>query len=106
MTGAPDSKTKKPRTIGDESARRLETISQKPRGWMDHSHNSLPAAAPTSPDLAELLADAVATMPEVRWRSVRAQLDALAGHREMRDDVLPELRALLSIPAEKRQALG
>lgn len=50
------------------------------------------------PDLAELLVDAVAGMPRARWASVHAQLEQLAAHPEMRDDILPELRALLALP--------
>ena len=35
---APDSKTKKPRQIGDDMARKLETKCGKEVGWMDHEH--------------------------------------------------------------------
>jgi len=34
-TAAPDSKTGKPRKISDDSARRIEAVTGKPRGWMD-----------------------------------------------------------------------
>ncbi len=50
------------------------------------------------PDLAELVVDAVASMTPTRWTSVRAQLEDLAAHPEKRDDILPELRALLALP--------
>lgn len=60
---------------------------------------------PQPPDLAALLADAVANMPVPRWRSVRQQLDDLAGHPEMRDDLLPEIRTLLQAsPAKQHRA--
>jgi hypothetical protein len=35
---APDSKTKKPRQIGDPLARKMESACGKERGWMDHEH--------------------------------------------------------------------
>ena len=35
---APDSKTKKPRQIGDPLARKMEASCGKERGWMDHQH--------------------------------------------------------------------
>jgi len=35
---APDSKTKKPRQIGDPLARKMESSCGKERGWMDHEH--------------------------------------------------------------------
>lgn len=38
---SPDSKTKKPRQIGDPLARKLETCCGKERGWMDHTHPPL-----------------------------------------------------------------
>lgn len=43
---APDSKTGKPRQIGDPMARRLESACNKPAGWMDNVH-SWPAQVQT-----------------------------------------------------------
>jgi transcriptional regulator with XRE-family HTH domain len=54
--------------------------------------------------IAERLADTVAGMQPARWRSVRAQLDDLAGRPEMRDDVLQELIALLQAEPGKPRA--
>lgn len=112
-TAAPNSKTKTPRVISDESARQLEKKMGRPRGWMDHDHTRDPTPAstqPAAPSLAQalpvVLAD-LAALPPTRWASVRAQLDLLAGHPEMRDDVLAELQHLLAAPAApsaKRQA--
>lgn len=34
----PDSKTKRPREIGEPLARKLEMTCDKERGWMDHEH--------------------------------------------------------------------
>lgn len=48
--------------------------------------------------------DAVAALPPARWASVRAQLDQLAAHPEMRDDVLAELLTLLQPAPTKRVA--
>lgn len=36
----PDSKTGKPRDIGDQLARRLEVALKKPLGWMDQDHSA------------------------------------------------------------------
>jgi uncharacterized protein YaeQ len=36
---SPDSKTGKPRQIGDPMARRLESACKKPEGWMDNVHS-------------------------------------------------------------------
>jgi hypothetical protein len=41
----PDSRTKRPRELGTELARRLERACEKPDGWMDQDHSS-PEAAP------------------------------------------------------------
>lgn len=38
--GAPDSKTGKPRAIGDDLARRIEVKLEKPTGWMDRPPES------------------------------------------------------------------
>jgi hypothetical protein len=35
---SPDAKTKKPRQMGDDMARKLEAGCKKPRGWMDNVH--------------------------------------------------------------------
>jgi hypothetical protein len=81
-----------------------EALDKHYPGWLaasdfDMLASAPPAAtAPTPPDLAALLVDAVAAMPPARWTSVHAQLTQLAGHPEMRDDILPELRALLAMP--------
>ncbi|MBR0568384.1 LexA family transcriptional regulator [Azoarcus sp. L1K30] len=42
---SPDSKTGKPRSMQDATARRIETIFHKPRGWMDQQHGTLLAEA-------------------------------------------------------------
>jgi len=65
--------------------------------------------SPTDHDLPAALRtvlDALAALPPTRWASVRAQLDLLAAHPEMRDDVLAELRALLTTPSTKRGSSG
>ncbi|MBI3157618.1 MAG: helix-turn-helix transcriptional regulator [Burkholderiales bacterium] len=72
--------------------------------WRFHPHTAI--AEPPTPDLPAALPvvlDALADLPLARWASVRAQLELLAGHPEMRDDVLAELRHLLAEPRGKRQ---
>ncbi len=51
------------------------------------------------------LLDALSSLPTLRWASVRAQLDALPGHPEMREDVLQELLVLLT-PSPKQLSSG
>jgi hypothetical protein len=48
IKAAPDSKTGKPRVVGDESARALEACCGKPVGWMDHLHGDQPLCAATA----------------------------------------------------------
>lgn len=87
----------KPKGVGPNLRKKLDA---KYPGWISPTYQP---AAPALPDLAQLIADAVATMPPARWASVRAQLDQLVAHPEMRDDVLGELRALLTAPPGKAQ---
>lgn len=61
-------------------------------------------SAPPPPDLAEQIVELVAGLPPARWRSIRAQLDSLAGEPAMRDDVLGEVRALLADSGKPRRA--
>jgi len=51
--------------------------------------------------------DALAPLPPLRWAAVRAQIDLLAAHPEMRDDVRAEIEFLLLLapgPAGKHRA--
>lgn len=49
-TGAPDSKTGKPKTMGDELARRIEAAIGEASGWMDTDHTAeQPHQDPDSP---------------------------------------------------------
>lgn len=57
-TGAPDSKTGKPRQLSSESCRRLETAMKKPTGWMDQQHSHAgPATGVVVTPLAQELSD-------------------------------------------------
>lgn len=126
---APDSKTGKPRGMSHDTCRRIEVAGGKPRGWMDTDpalvvHLSganvtqgatvtsgaiQQAPAPRPPDLAEALPvvlDALAGLTPGRWAMVRARLDSLPEHPEMRDDVVADVLPLLqpAAPAAKRRA--
>lgn len=101
-----NSATGKPQGVGPSVRRRLDAAFP---GWLHCTNPSLShhATVDTVPhDLAEQLVALVAALPAARWRSIRAQLDSLAGAPEMRDDVLGEVRALLTADPGKRQAPG
>ena len=91
-------KSGKPRAVGRALR---EALDKHYPGWLANSAGGKVVAASASTtvpaDLAELLVDAVAAMPRARWTSVQAQLEQLAAHPEMRDDVLLELKALLAM---------
>ncbi len=74
--------------------------------WLATGHGRMTAEPSAPSSLAAHLVDAVSAMPPQRWRSVRAQLDDLAEHPELRDDVLPEVQTLLNVPPRKRQSNG
>lgn len=101
INGAKDSKTGKRRGISDDKAREIERAVGKPRGWLDNVHDAQAKASSATDTLAAAIVDLVAGMPPARWRSVRAQLDAVAEHPEMRDDVIAELTALLRTPTKQ-----
>ncbi len=70
-------------------------------GWL-----TAPPPQQVPPTLAQALPvvlEGLAGLPPTRWASVRAQLDLLAAHPEMRDDVMLELRHLLGPVPDKRQ---
>lgn len=56
LNASPDSKTGKPRTIGNASAREIEQKKNKPTGWMDVDHSPAPAAGQTGGATAETAA--------------------------------------------------
>lgn len=59
--GTPESKTGKPKAMGDDLARRIEAAIGEQEGWMDVEHQSGPSAANDHPieqdtyDLAQLI---------------------------------------------------
>lgn len=77
--------------------------------WSDEEEAPLePAAAPAHriPSMAEvldLITQELIDMPPARWPSIRAQLDQLVSHPEMKDDVITELLALFGGYRRKRQ---
>lgn len=50
------------------------------------------------------VADAVGGMTAGRWTMVRARLDDLAGHPEMRDEVVADVLLLMQAPATKQRS--
>ena len=65
--------------------------------------NTKSGAGLTGPGLAEALevvARALGDLPAGRWSMVRARLDDLVGHPEMRDDVVADVLPLLEPTAE------
>lgn len=58
------------------------------------------------PSAAIAIADvvaAIAALPPMRYASVRAVLDQVAQHPEMRDEAIVELCALLDVPGKQRR---
>lgn len=75
-TGAPDSKTGKPRQLSSDTCRRLEKAGKKPRGWMDTHHSDAGAhsGGPATP-LAQQLS-LIQPMIEPRtipWESILSE---------------------------------
>ena len=115
MTSAPDSKTGKPRTIGDEAARNIESGTNKPRGWLDHDHSSDKTALPAPSgsqrgfDLAaalDVLGIALAAdMADPVREDVADALAKLARRRGVDRDQQQVLHLLNAQPA-KRQSNG
>lgn len=89
-------------SFAGRAARNMETRLGMPSRWLDHERTPAAPPSPAAPDVAEQLVDAIAGLSPARWASVRAQLEMLAGHPEMRDDVLAELRVLLAAAPGKR----
>lgn len=53
LNASPDSKTGKPRTIGNASAREIEQKKNKPTGWMDVDRSPAPASGQTGGAIGE-----------------------------------------------------
>lgn len=77
--GAPDSKTKKPRTIGNVSARKLELLCGKPVGWMDelHGYDTTRTTTALTAEQAEILYTWSVLLPEER-----ADVERRAAHNK------------------------
>lgn len=62
-----DSKTKKPRAVGNIIARRLESVCKKPTGWMDEKHADY--SAPHANGKVFLLQSDDNTHPPSEWEA-------------------------------------
>ena len=89
--GSPDSKTGKKRTIGDDSARKIEIAFGVPRGWLDQDHSKA-----TSPHQA-------AEEPHVREFEALSQEEAviLADLRDLADYRRADYAAQIAAEAAK-----
>ena len=109
-TAAPNSRTKKPRNISDESARLLEAKMSKPVGWMDHDHSRGPIlATPPAPTLTqalETLGIALATDMSPDVRQDAADLLAKLAQRHGAERHQAELLQLLQAAPSKRTGTG
>jgi hypothetical protein len=72
-----DSRTKKPREIGNEMARKLEEGCEKERGWMDNQHRG---SDPHSTQLSEAIA-ILEAMPAAELNQALKVLSALRTQR-------------------------
>ena len=96
----------RPRMLGRDVRERLDAAFP---GWSDDISpkgvtEPCPAysAAPSLAVALPVVLDAIVSLPPVRWASVRAQLDMLAAHPELRAEVLYELDLLFAAGAVKR----
>lgn len=85
VRGAPDSRTGRPRQIGDAIARRLERTFGKPHGWMDSAHH--------------------AAEPPAVYRMPAPPPSDFAEPRVPTDSEWQLLQDLRAMPAEDREAL-
>lgn len=95
VQSAPNSRTRKPRQMGDAQARLIEATLGKPEGWMDRDpeFDALLAKAAKVPDLDNLTRDLRAFAPPPPLYSP--------------DDVLQALQTLLQqVPPEAREAVA
>jgi hypothetical protein len=98
----PDSRTGKPKEMGDVIARRLETGMGKPRGWMDQTHEPKPPGAEPEPPtgiIAKLI-DALAPLAEQSEKTDRL----LAENRELAAQVR-SLEESVTLLTEEHRAL-
>jgi hypothetical protein len=59
----PDSKTGKPKAMGDEVARKIERALKEPEGWMDVEHNSSEDSAPNNEADKRVFTDSLIQLP-------------------------------------------
>lgn len=91
LNSSPDSRTQKPRTISNASARYIEQQSLKPFGWMDQPTDAQDQAPPPKtahvlplpdpPEIAEVLRLMRATDDRGRLMALGAVKHALADHK-------------------------
>lgn len=94
------------RPVTEKTLRAMVELRQLQRLLQDDDRADVAEPTPTylnRPDphaagLARLL-DAISALPPARWASVRAQLDQLVQHPELRADIEAELQLLLAQPA-------
>lgn len=79
-TKAPDSKTKRARVMGDDTARRLEEGNGKERGWMDHDHGEKPPLYATNDPL---VARAMRIMEPMPIYAKEQEIRSLAEKKEL-----------------------
>jgi DNA-binding transcriptional regulator YdaS (Cro superfamily) len=104
--GSANSATGKPRGMRVETAQRLERAGGKPQGWLDQQHGNDAAEEtehtqadvqhPTLTQALPVVLDALASLTPGRWGMVMSGLQPLAGHPEMRDDVIADVLPLLT----------
>ena len=101
-------------SFGSRAARTCESRLGMPSQWLDQDHNASDAEAfararpalqsPTLELALPVVLDAISKIPPIRWPSVRAQLDQLSAHPELRDDVVAELLTMLAATLTKHRS--
>jgi hypothetical protein len=87
-----DSKTKKPKSVGPSIRRRLDKAYP---GWMTADALPMAQEPPGLSEAVNMVLDALGAVPKIRWPAIEATLEQAVGHPEMRDDLAPELLAML-----------
>jgi len=96
-----DSKSGTPKGIGTSAARKLETVMNKERGWLDHDHTPIDEAetsnAVNEPRTSDTYTSNVTPLPTEAWIS-----ELLASARAINDDGRRELIGMAKLLSSQK----